>query len=115
MKQVEIAINNKLITFYIGKNAKDNFDILDISKSEDIWFHSDEYSSCHVIAKINDMKLSKKEERSIIKNGCILCKTNTNKIKSMDNTDIIYTYVKNVKKDKISGRVSCSATTRATG
>jgi predicted ribosome quality control (RQC) complex YloA/Tae2 family protein len=110
MKQIEIAINKKNITFYIGKNAKDNFDILDISKSEDIWFHSDEYSSCHVIAKINDMKLSKKEERIVIKNGCILCKTNTNKIKKVENIEIIYTYVKNVKKDKIPGRVACNKT-----
>ena len=108
MKEVEININNKIITFYIGKNAKDNFDILDISKSNDIWFHSNEYSSCHVIAKINDIKISKKEEHSVIKNGCILCKANTNKLKNINSTEIIYTYVKNVKKDKVLGSVLCS-------
>ena len=50
------------ITFYIGKNDKDNFDVIDIGKPNDIWFHSNEGSSCHVIAKIpENININKKK------------------------------------------------------
>jgi predicted ribosome quality control (RQC) complex YloA/Tae2 family protein len=108
----EMHVNNKCITFYIGNNAKENFDILDMSNPDDIWFHSKDFSSCHVIAKIGERtgertgeRINKKDIHHIVKIGCILCKENTNKIKNIKNTEIIYTRVKNVKKSDIIGSV----------
>ena len=105
MKIENIYFNDIEITFLIGKNAQDNFDILNNSNSTDIWFHAKDYPSCHVIACIPN-KLDKKTMKSVIKKGCLLCKENTNKLCSIKNLKIIYTEVSNIKKTKILGTVN---------
>ena len=92
------------ITFYIGKNDKDNFDVIDMGEPNDIWFHSNEGSSCHVVAKIPE-DINKKKMFTIIKKGALLCKENTNKLKSQSNHVFMYTYVKNVVKTDVPGSV----------
>jgi predicted ribosome quality control (RQC) complex YloA/Tae2 family protein len=94
---------NKYIDFTIGKNDKDNFDIIDKANSDDIWFHLNNYPSCHVIASINDI-MKKKDLRYIIKKGALLCKENS-KYKSEKDLSIIYTTIKNVKKTEKVGSV----------
>jgi len=99
------------IIYYIGKNAQDNFDIIDNSEHSDIWFHIENESSCHVIAKIpQDIILSTKEYRTIIKKGALLCKENTSKCKKIKNISIVYTFCKNVKKTDIIGCVETQNT-----
>jgi predicted ribosome quality control (RQC) complex YloA/Tae2 family protein len=53
------------IEFRVGQNAKDNFDIIDHSGPDDIWFHISQQSSCHVVATIptekNTIKNSSKK------------------------------------------------------
>ena len=98
---------NKEITFYIGENKNENFDVIDKGDSNDLWFHANELSSCHVIAIIpKDIPISKKEKKYIIKAGAIMCKKYTNKLKSSHNIEIIYTEIKNIEKTKYSGCVS---------
>lgn len=94
-------------TYLIGKNAEDNFGIIDASNPEDIWFHISGYSSCHVVLKIptNGENLCKKTLRTIIKKGALLCKINTNKLKNEKNVEVIYTPIKNVVKTEIKGSV----------
>ena len=80
MKIEEIYIESldKTVTFYIGKNAKDNFKIIDMCEPDDLWFHLKKESSCHVVALIASIKdLEKKELQEIIKEGANLCKENT--------------------------------------
>lgn len=97
------------ITFYIGKNGKDNFDIIDMGEPNDLWFHSNEGSSCHVLAKIpEDIDLNKKKMLTIIKKGALLCKENTNKLKSLSSHVFMYTCVKNVIKTDTPGTVHLS-------
>ena len=102
-KIIQIPIINEEIQFIIGKNAEDNFKIIDESTDEDIWFHLKDESSCHVIAKINNT-YKKKELRYILKQGAILCKLNS-KYKNVQSTPIIYTKIKNVTKTNILGSV----------
>jgi predicted ribosome quality control (RQC) complex YloA/Tae2 family protein len=40
---------NQLLHFRCGKNAQDNWDIVESSKSNDVWFHLEHVSSCHVV------------------------------------------------------------------
>jgi len=87
----------------IGKNDKDNFDIIDKANSDDIWFHLNNYPSCHVIASIDEI-IKKKNLRYIIKKGALLCKANS-KYKSDKDISIIYTTIKNVKKTEKIGSV----------
>ena len=89
------------ITYFIGKNAYDNFKIIDISKPNDLWFHINNISSCHVIANISEPEyefLTKKQFLTIIKKGALLCKQNTTKVKEEKKIEIIYTQVKNLVK-----------------
>jgi predicted ribosome quality control (RQC) complex YloA/Tae2 family protein len=107
MKTETIYVNKikETITFYIGKNAKDNFDVIDMGAPDDIWFHANHESSCHVIAIIPD-NIDKHGIKSIIKIGAQLCKQHTSKLSSLTNVEIIYTQLKNVTKTNVCGAVS---------
>lgn len=97
------------IIYYVGKNAKDNFSVIDMGGPHDIWFHSAMESSCHVVAKLPDVIVDKKGMKTIIKKGAQLCKQNTNKLARLNNTEISYTLVKNIKKTSVSGCVLTSS------
>lgn len=106
MKKEIIDFEDFEITFLIGQNAKDNFDVIDKADKDDIWFHSKGVSSCHVVALLpKDLTLEKKELNQIIKEGALLCKMSTNKISNLNNVPIIYTEIKNVTKTKEKGTV----------
>ena len=102
-KDIYIPMINEEIQFIVGKNAEDNFTIIDEANEEDIWFHLKDQSSCHVIAKINN-NYNKKELRYILKQGCILCKSNS-KCKNIQSIAVIYTKIKNVIKTDTLGSV----------
>ena len=102
-KDIYIPMINEEIQFIVGKNAEDNFTIIDEANEEDIWFHLKDQSSSHVIAKINN-NYNKKELRYILKQGCILCKSNS-KYKNIQSMPVIYTKIKNVIKTDTLGSV----------
>ena len=95
---------NREITFYIGQHKHENFDVIDKGDPDDLWFHANEISSCHVVANI-PKDISNKELKYIIKAGAILCKKYTNKLKSLTDVEIIYTEVRNIEKTQYSGCV----------
>lgn len=106
MKTEELFIQglNKAIKFYIGQHKNENFDIIDKGEPDDLWFHANEVSSCHVVAII-PKDISNKEKKYIIKAGALLCKKYTNKLKTLREAEIIYTQIKNIEKTSISGCV----------
>jgi predicted ribosome quality control (RQC) complex YloA/Tae2 family protein len=95
---------NKNVEFHIGDDAKDNFVIIDYANPEDLWFHVQGFSSCHVIANISKLELDKKQLRQIITQGAVLCKQNS-RYAYMNDLAIVYTKVKNIKKTNIVGTV----------
>jgi hypothetical protein len=95
---------NQEITFHIGKSASGNFEIIDNADEDDLWFHVDNESSCHVIASIPE-NMDRKDIRYIVKQGAILCKQNS---RFKTKTNIIYAKVKNVEKTNIPGKVVVS-------
>ena len=92
------------VTFYIGKNQSENFEVIDKGSPDDLWFHAKEVSSCHVVCELPE-NLNKKELAYIVTAGGLLCKNNTNKLKGLKNVEIIYTKIENVTKTKIPGCV----------
>ena len=95
---------NKTIQFYIGKNSKNNEEIIDLAKEDDIWFHVSNMPSCHIIAIIpNDV--NKKDIKYIIKKGAFLCKYHS-KYNSIKNLDIVYTKIKYVSKTDKEGSLN---------
>jgi predicted ribosome quality control (RQC) complex YloA/Tae2 family protein len=92
------------ITFYIGKNQNENFEVIDKGKTDDLWFHAKDISSCHVVCEV-PTDIDKKDMRYIITVGALLCKSNTNKLKGLKNVNIVYTQIKNVTKTDVDGCV----------
>jgi predicted ribosome quality control (RQC) complex YloA/Tae2 family protein len=105
IEKVLIQGLDKEITFIIGKNKSENFEVIDMGGENDLWFHANDISSCHVVCLLSDPDIDKKDLRYIIKTGALLCKNNTNKLKSMKNVEIIYTQIKNITKTDIEGCV----------
>jgi predicted ribosome quality control (RQC) complex YloA/Tae2 family protein len=95
------------IVYKKGRDAQDNFDLIDASKDNDIWFHIHGDSSAHVVASINDLDISldKKQLRDIIKQGAVICKEQSS-YKSDKNVPIVYTRIKDVEKSTPVGTVS---------
>ena len=114
MKTQVIYFDNikKEISYLIGENAADNFLVIDASDLKtDIWFHSNEGSSCHVVAKIpGQQQLNKTELMTICKKGGLLCKLNTPKLKKQSNVEIIYTKISNITKTNTDGLVHTNNT-----
>ena len=110
------------IVYKIGKNAKNNFEIIDQSDPNDMWFHLKDVSSCHVIACLKNIQyttrddelpnfydinfddLDKKEKQQIITQGALLCKQYS-KMKSVKNVDVIYTKIQDIQKTDVPGSV----------
>jgi predicted ribosome quality control (RQC) complex YloA/Tae2 family protein len=100
MKTKEIYIEKigQVITFTIGTNAQENFDIIDAANETDLWFHVHEKPSGHVVAAIPDAeKYNHKEIAYIAKQGACVCKEYS-KYASQKKVPIIYSKIKDVTK-----------------
>lgn len=103
MKSVEY----KNIIFFIGQNAKENWDILDNSLkiNEDfIWFHLNSFPSPYIImhSTIND--INKDDLQDILYYAANLCKDNS-KYKNLKDLKICYTSLKKLKKTTKIGEI----------
>ena len=105
MKEETVYFDDRVVIYYIGTNALDNFAVIDMGDPDDYWFHAKDVSSCHVVAKIGE-DMDKRTLKSILKRGALICKQNTNKLKSLDKLEFIYTKVKNVVKTETPGLVT---------
>ena len=90
------------IYYRVGQNENDNIDLVLQSDNDDIWFHASEHSSCHVVLKMPQMYISKKQLFTIIKRGAQICKQSTNRIKNKSNIEITYCKVSQLKIDETS-------------
>jgi predicted ribosome quality control (RQC) complex YloA/Tae2 family protein len=95
------------VTFCIGQNAKDNHDLIDASNPDDMWFHIHDSASCHVVAIIHNLDVTKQQLTKIVIQGALLCKQHS-KQKSQRNTHIMYSKLNNVSKTKKVGAVNVS-------
>lgn len=99
---------NREITFYIGRNKLENDQVINMGAPDDIWFHINEVSSCHVVASIPNDIVTHKERRYIVKAGALLCKKYTHKMRSAHDVDIVYTKLKYLTKTRHIGCVHVS-------
>uniref|UniRef100_A0A6C0JKA8 NFACT RNA-binding domain-containing protein n=1 Tax=viral metagenome TaxID=1070528 RepID=A0A6C0JKA8_9ZZZZ len=112
MKKITKYIDciNYDIVFKIGENSQDNFDMIDDSLPDDIWFHVNNLPSAHIIASLPlGKKLDKKQLSKIITQGAVICKQYS-RYASQKNLKIVYTKVKFVKKTEIIGSVETNVT-----
>jgi len=112
MKTETIFFENiqKSFSFMISENEGEPFKMLDLAKPNDIWFHAEKESSCHVIVSLGEydaVDLSKKEIKTIVKRGAFLCKKNTNKLRPLPAKTISFLYCKigNIRQTEKAGCV----------
>lgn len=87
----------------IGRNAQENWDIIDSADQNDIWFHLEGHPSPHVILKTGGVKL-KEIEKNVIKICAMHCKEHS-KFANIRKITVIYTEIKNVSKANKVGAV----------
>ena len=83
--------------FKIGKNSKENWDLLDENQNY-TWFHLASFPSCYVVCCSDDIN------DELISYGAQLCKENT-KYRNLKNLKINYTLIGNLKKANTEGAV----------
>lgn len=108
MRSVHLFIDSirATIEFWVGENAKDNFDIIDQAKPNDLWFHVSQRPSCHVVAVIPEgKKYDKKQLHKIIVQGSVLCKKHS-KYDSIQKLSIMYSNIHNITKTDTVGAVN---------
>ena len=86
----------------IGKDKRDNWDLLDASSPTDIWFHVADFPSSHVFLKTEEKM--KDVPRAVIVRCACLCKSYS-KSKATPKCSIIYSCVIDVEKGKHVGEV----------
>lgn len=97
---------NAPVHYHIGTNAQENSHLIEQSNFQDLWFHAEDQSSCHVVAIMPQIPtLTKKQYTTIIKMGATLCKHNTNKLKKEKNISISYTRIKDITLTNTPGMV----------
>jgi predicted ribosome quality control (RQC) complex YloA/Tae2 family protein len=101
--QIIDNITNISYVCNIGKSAQENWNLIDSSDDNDLWFHLEDESSPHVILQTNNTNKNK-ISKNVIKACAIYCKQYS-KLKSNQNVSIIYTEIKNIKKTNIVGSV----------
>jgi len=106
MKTIEISFTSFFIFYHVGENAEENDRLVESSQVEDIWFHAKNISSCHVVALVSELNLSRKEMNKVIRHGSLLCKQYTKKLSSIPRVEIMYTKIKNVERTKKVGCVT---------
>ena len=105
MKVFDIHISSlgTTVQFEAGQNEKENFDLIDKSGPDDIWFHIEGRPSAHVVAHIPE-GFTKKTISQIVKQGALLSKI-ISKFSSEKNVEIVYAKIKDVEKTEIMGSV----------
>ena len=101
---------NRDFDIIIGKNAQENWDIIDNASQTDIWFHLDDFPSCHVILVTDSNDIKKFNKQTLIYCAS-LCKTNS-KYATLKKIGVIYTKIHNVKKGDKVGSVITTNTKR---
>jgi len=111
----KILSEDKEYLIEVGRNAKENWSLIDKSDDDTLWFHVEDKPSCHVFIKLNVCaKLNVYETlnvnipHDVIIRGAHLCKLYS-KYKNDKKVKIIYTKINNIHKGKDIGSVNIIA------
>ena len=83
----------------IGENAQENWDLIDSSEGEWLWFHLKSFPSAHVVLH------SDNPTNEQMMAAAVYCKDST-KYKNLKNLKISYCKIKNIKKAEKIGSVN---------
>jgi predicted ribosome quality control (RQC) complex YloA/Tae2 family protein len=107
MKQLSLY-DNKLelsLNYYIGENAKENWELIDKSKQNDVWFHVKDHPSAHVVLDMPENTKIKEISKQSLIHCAAECKQHS-KLSNNQKLKIIYTEIKHVSKAEEVGSVN---------
>lgn len=110
MKKYTHQIGTQTFDIYVGTNAKENWDLIDKSEPDDLWFHLEDFPSSHVFVREKLSKISTQipnYPNQIISIAGDYCKSQS-KYNDRTKLKIIYTQISNITKGKTSGSVYVS-------
>lgn len=99
--QHEDSVSETEVQIKVGQNAKENWQLIDESKQDDLWFHVEGHPSAHVVISMPDKS---KVSKQTIKYAALLCKQHS-KLNGNNKLTIIYTQIRNLSKGKEMGSV----------
>lgn len=102
---------SKEYTISIGKNKEENWQLIDASEPNDIWFHVDNQPSCHVILKNTENVKLRDIPKQVLKRAAYLCKTNS-AAKTQSKCDVIYAAISQITKTTVVGQVTVAGGTK---
>ena len=89
----------------IGQNKEENWQLIDASEANDVWFHIDDQPSCHVVLK-NEYNIKLRDlPRQVLKRCAYLCKINS-AAKRLPKCDVIYAHISAITKTSVVGQVA---------
>ena len=103
--------SSKEYTISIGKNKEENWQLIDASNPDDVWFHVDDQPSCHVILKNEQQVKLRDIPRQVLKRAAYLCKINS-AAKTQPKCDVIYAPISSITKTNVVGQVIVEGTTK---
>ena len=95
---------NMELNFRRGKNAQDNWTIIDESKPNDLWFHLADYPSSHLVLSLPEGKTYRDLSKQTIVHCASECKKRS-KYSLMKKVKITYTEIKELLKGDSIGSV----------
>lgn len=93
-----LIITNNDVKYRLGRNAKENFELIDDADQEDWWFHLSDEPSGHCIIDSSTV------DKDMIIFASSLVKEYS-KFKNNKKVKVVYTQVKNITKTKTLGQV----------
>ena len=90
------------IDYKYGKNAQQNTLLIQNSNEKDMWFHIENSPSAHIVVSIPEI-LNKKQKKTVIKWGAMLCKQRS---KITSKCTVMYTQIKDVHCTNVPGTVT---------
>lgn len=93
-----LVVTNDNITYRLGKNANENFKLIDDADPEDWWFHLDDSPSGHCVIDSSILDIQMKVfAGNLVKEH--------SKLKNDKKVKIVFTQIKNLVKTKTPGTV----------
>jgi predicted ribosome quality control (RQC) complex YloA/Tae2 family protein len=93
-----LIIKDNDLVYRLGRNAKENFELIDNADPDDWWFHLSDHPSGHCIIDSSSI-----DKSMIIFAGNLV--KEYSKLKTHKNVKIVYTQIKNITKTKTLGQV----------
>ena len=109
MKELILTEDGIEYTVWVGVNAKDNWNIIQQSEPDDLWFHVDNVPSAHVILRHRGQYTDK-----IVTRCAQICRESVKKISVKSTFTVISTQVGNLTLGEALGSVYISPTATIT-